>query len=135
MRPLYGIADTVKKDLFVASESRAKSDDDVCRKQTYRREISKVDIQSDTRALVYATVQNSVPPTPGYVMDADDKRRKEQGLSLRYLLERSGADKPWKIAQLYAQESYCSRAKVDGWCAVYGDNSGTANAFVFAATQ
>jgi hypothetical protein len=134
-RPLYRPVDAVKKNLLVESVRRERSDDDACSKQTYQRAIGTVDVQSDTRALVYAIVQNSVPPTPGYTMDAEDKVRKEKGLRLRYLLERGDKDQPWKISQLYADDSYCSRTKIDGWCPVYGDSPGTANSFVFAATQ
>ncbi|MFE0843118.1 hypothetical protein [Achromobacter insolitus] len=134
-RSLYRPADSARKKLLTEAVLKERSSDEVCSKQTYRREITNVDIQSDTRALVFASVQNSVPPTPGYVMDENDKRRKEKGLRLRYLLERSDREQPWKIAQLYADESYCSLSKVDGWCPIYSDNRGTANSFVFAATQ
>lgn len=106
-----------------------------CDQQTYQREIVNVDVQSETRALVVAHVRNSKPPTPGYVLNIDERDKKERGVRIQYLLERADNTQTWKIAQVYGQNRYCTVAPVNGWCPLYNQSQGSANTYVFESDQ
>jgi hypothetical protein len=135
MRELYSPID---QTLLSLASDRITADiaaPDRCLPTTYAREITKVDIQSDTRALVQAQVYNSTPPSKGYTLDADDRKEKKRGIRMQYLLERSDTNLPWKIAQIFSDDRYCSHPVVDGWCPIYEGPAGSANAHVWAFSQ
>lgn len=108
---------------------------DRCDAETYEREIVNVDVQSDTRALVVAHIRNAKPPTPGYVMNIDERDKKERGVRMQYLLERADNTQTWKVAQVYGQNRYCTVAPVNGWCPLYNPNPGSAHTYVFEPAQ
>ncbi|MNV55254.1 hypothetical protein D3C71_1474840 [compost metagenome] len=108
---------------------------DKCDQQIYEREILNVDVQSDTRALVVAHIRNSTPPTPGYVMNVDERDKKERGVRMQYLLERADNTQTWKVAQVYGQNRYCTVAPVNGWCPLYNQSPGSAYTYIFESAQ
>ncbi len=134
-RELYRPTDQTLLSLANNRITAAIADPDMCLPTTYAREITKVDIQSDTRALVQAQVYNSTPPSNGYILDPDEKKKKERGIRLQYLLERSDTHQPWKISQIYSADRYCFQPVVDGWCPVHEDPAGNANAYVWEISQ
>jgi len=135
MRELYDPVDRTLLSLAAAKITNDIADPERCAPTVYSRDISKVDIQSDTRAIVQAQVRNATPPSKGYVLDEDDKRDKDRGIRMQYLLERNDANQAWKIAQIYSDERYCSHPVVDGWCPVYEGPAGSSNAHVWAFSQ
>lgn len=135
MRELYGPVDRTLLSLAASNITDDIADPDRCAPTVYSRDITKVDIQSDTRALVQAHVRNATPPSKGYTMDEDDKQRKGKGRRMQYLLERQDAQQPWKVTQIYSSDRYCVHDSVDGWCVLYKDGSGTANSYVHEYSQ
>jgi hypothetical protein len=73
---------------------------------TFDRQITNVEIQSDTRAIVTAQIKNTTPPEEGAVLDYEDKKAKEAGEPYRYVLERESSSSQWKIAQVLSMPSY-----------------------------
>lgn len=74
--------------------------------QAYERKITKVEIQSDTRAVVNAVIKNVEPADAGAVLDDSDKKAKEAGEPFRYTLERGKSTDDWKIATIENFPSY-----------------------------
>lgn len=130
MRGVYGPVDGALVSLASANIVEDLTDPGRCAPTVYSRDISKVDIQSDTRALVEAQVRNSTPVSKGYVMDKDEESQKRKGVRMQYLLEREDAQKPWRISQIYSFSRYCSNDSVNGWCVLYDGDKGTANSYV-----
>lgn len=135
MRDLYGPVDQALISLAAGTISNDFADPERCAPTVYSRDITKVDIQSDTRAIVQAHVRNATPPSKGYTMDEDDKQQKGKGRRMQYLLERQDAQQPWKITQVYSSDRYCVHDSVDGWCVLYKDDRGTANDYVQEYSQ
>ncbi|MFJ4130879.1 hypothetical protein [Pseudomonas cyclaminis] len=73
---------------------------------SFDRQITKVEVQSETRALVTARIKNISPPEEGAVLDADDKKAKEAGEPFQYLLERKDAQSGWQITKIASFPSY-----------------------------
>lgn len=72
----------------------------------FDRQITKVDIQSDTRAIVTALIKNVTPPEDGAVFDRGDKEAKEKGKPFQYILERADSGSGWRISQVSHYPSY-----------------------------
>jgi hypothetical protein len=79
-----------------------------CAKQApvFDRQITKVDVQSETRAVVTAQIKNVTPAEEGAEMDADDKKAKEAGEPFQYVLERKDSASEWKISKVSRYPSY-----------------------------
>lgn len=73
---------------------------------TYDRQITNVDVQSDTRAVVTAKIVNTTPPDEGAVLSDEDRKRKEAGDAYQYVLERKDSGSEWKIAQVSNMPSW-----------------------------
>ncbi|WP_409313685.1 hypothetical protein [Pseudomonas putida] len=73
---------------------------------TFDRQITNVDVQSDTRAVVTAQIKNTTPPEKGSTLESADKKAKEAGAPYRYILEREEASGPWKISKVLTMPSY-----------------------------
>lgn len=97
---------------------------------TYDREITKVDVQSDTRALVYARISNTTPPDEGAVLSEKDRKRKEEGEGYQYVLERKDANAEWKISQV-SNSTYWSPE----WKSVFKKPEPSSNKYVFEYQQ
>lgn len=92
---------------------------------SFDRQITKVEVQSDTRAVVIAQIRNVTPPEDGAFLDSDDKKAKEAGEPFQYVLERKDTQSGWKIAQVYRYPSY-SRS----WEQVYKKPEPSSNRWV-----
>lgn len=73
---------------------------------TFDRQIKKVEVQSDTRAVVTTQIRNTTSPDQGASLDSEDKKTKEAGETLRYVLERKDTSGGWKIAQVSRYRAY-----------------------------
>lgn len=97
---------------------------------SFDRQIKKVDIQSETRAVVTAHIKNVTPPEEGAVLDDDAKRYKEAGEPFQYLLERKDAKSGWKITKIASFPSYAS-----DWKDVYEKPAPSNNRYVYGFYQ
>lgn len=96
----------------------------------FDRQITKVDVQSDTRAVVSAHIKNATPPEDGAVLDADAKKAKEAGERFQYVLERKDASSGWKISKVASFPSYAR-----DWEDVYVKPEPSNNRYVYGYYQ
>lgn len=97
---------------------------------SYDRKIAKVEIESDTRAVVNAVIKNSEPPEPGAEFDESDKKAKENGERYRYTLERSNSAASWRISAIEHFPSYAR-----DWEEAYSKQKPSNNRYVFEQFQ
>jgi len=74
----------------------------------FDRQIQKVEVQSETRAVVTARIRNVTPPEEGATLDESDRKAKEAGEPFQYLLERKDAQVGWKITKISSFPSYAN---------------------------
>jgi hypothetical protein len=97
---------------------------------SFERKIEKVEIESDTRAVVNAVIRNSAPPEPGAVLDDSDRAAKEAGERYRYTLERKGTADSWKISSIENYPSYARK-----WESAYSVPKPSNNRYVYEQFQ
>ena len=71
--------------------------------ETYERDITDVEVQSQTRAVVHATIRNSTLIPEGAEVSDYDRRARKDGEKYRYVLEKDG-DK-WMVAEMWHFDS------------------------------
>ncbi|VFR93450.1 hypothetical protein RAN3_3947 [plant metagenome] len=101
-----------------------------CEQTTFYREIGKVQHPSETRAIVFAQVRNSTPPTPGHQMTDYEKEAKQAGAAFKYVLTRKADGEPWEIAEVRTITQYnrCGRdPDEDNSCNYYALGESSAN--------
>jgi hypothetical protein len=81
---------------------------------TYAREILKVQNESETRAIVFAVIKNTTPPSSGAQPTEFDKRLREDGIRFRYVVEKT--DKGWKVSQVFR---YFEMGETKQWNKIY----------------
>lgn len=96
----------------------------------FDRQITKVDVQSDTRAVVTAHIRNATPPEEGAVLDADAKKAKEAGEPFQYVLERQDTKNGWKITKISSFSSYTK-----DWRDAYPKAEPSNNRYVYDSFQ
>jgi len=100
--------------------------------EEYSREI--VDIKQDTesRATAVVKIRNSTPISEGAVVSDSDKKQREKGESLKYVLEKEADG--WKVAQVYKFDEFYAKygEDKDPWRKVFTvpTELGSANAHV-----
>lgn len=97
---------------------------------TFDRQITKVEVQSDTRAIVMAQIRNTTPPDEGAVLSEDDKARKEAGEAFQYVLERNGIGEDWKIAKVSNMPSWAR-----DWEVLFKKPKPSTNRWVYESQQ
>ncbi len=97
---------------------------------TYDRNITNVDVQSDTRAVVTARIINTTPPDQGASLSDKDRKEKEAGDAYQYILERKDAASGWKIAQVMTMSSWSRE-----WRSIFKKPEPSNNRFVFEYQQ
>jgi len=97
---------------------------------SFDRKIAKVEIESDTRAVVTAVIKNSAAPEPGASLDDSDRAAKEAGVRYRYTLERKGANDSWKISAIDNFPSYAR-----DWESAYKAPEPSNNRYVYERFQ
>lgn len=97
---------------------------------TFDRQITKVDVQSDTRAVVMARIRNTTPPDEGAVLTEEDKARKEAGEAFQYVLERKDSSAEWRIAQVSNMPSWAR-----DWEVLFKKPQPSTNRWVYESQQ
>lgn len=97
---------------------------------TYEREITNVDVQSDTRAVVTARISNTTPPEPGAELSDKDRKSKEAGDAYQYVLERKDSASGWKIAQVSTMATWSRE-----WRSIFKKPEPSSNRWVFEFQQ
>lgn len=97
---------------------------------SFDRKIAKVEVESDTRAVVLATIKNTTPPESGAEMSDSDRKAKESGERYRYTLERKDSASNWKISRI---ENYPSYAR--DWQDAYTKPKPSNNQYVYEQLQ
>lgn len=80
---------------------------------TYSREITNVDMQTDTRAIVTVRIRNTSPIPPGAVVEDWHAKERRDGDEYRYHMEKHPDG--WKITQVESWEDYNK-----AWRSLYG---------------
>lgn len=70
--------------------------------QIYEREIQEVKVESDSRAVVVATVRNTTPLPADLRLSASDEQERTGGSRVKYVLEKG--NKGWQVAELWTPE-------------------------------
>lgn len=73
---------------------------------SFDRQITKVQVESDTRAVVVALIKNSSPPQVGATLTDEDRKVKEAGEQFKYTLERVDVTSGWKIEKIQTFSIY-----------------------------
>ncbi|MDD5215624.1 MAG: hypothetical protein PHQ03_08830 [Methylococcales bacterium] len=76
----------------------------VCQEDVYERDIQEIKTESETRAIVFATVKNATPIPVGAEPDENEKKWRKDGERFKYLVEKTSEG--WKISQVYKYEKY-----------------------------
>ena len=97
---------------------------------SFDRQITKVEVQSETRAVVTARIKNVTPPEVGATLDDESRTAKEAGEPFQYLLERKDAKSGWKITKIASFPSYAS-----DWKDVYEKPKPSNNRYVYGFYQ
>ena len=96
----------------------------------FDRQIAKVEVESETRATVYALIKNITSPEPGSTLDESDRRSKEAGERYRYTLERKDSSSGWGISKVSNLPSYAK-----DWQDAYIKTVPSNNRYVYGMLQ
>lgn len=66
--------------------------------ERYERDISKVETESETRAIVFVNIKNVTPLLPGAVLDKYDTKWRSEGFNFRYVMTKTAEG--WKIGDV-----------------------------------
>ncbi len=84
----------------------------------YSREIEDIKQDTESRATAIVRVRNSTPIPEGVVVSDSDKKRRDEGERLKYVLEKDSSG--WKLAQTYKFEAYpASLEGKDQWRKIF----------------
>lgn len=70
----------------------------------YSREIVTANVETESRAVVMATIKNVTPLAAGVQLDPKDQERREKGTPYKYVLEKDNTG--WKVAEVWEAGSY-----------------------------
>ena len=70
-----------------------------CEKESYSRDIDSVNVETETRAVVLATVRITTPIPPGASLNVEERKAGER---FRYVVEKT--DGKWKLAMVYRNQ-------------------------------
>lgn len=96
----------------------------------FDRNITKVEVESETRAVVKAIIKNITPPDAGAVLDESDSKAKSEGEPFRYTLERKDSSSGWQISRVDRFPSYGR-----DWERVFEKPQPSTNRFVYEQYQ
>lgn len=96
--------------------------------QEFSREILDIKQDTESRATAIVKVRNATPIPEGAVISDSDKKRRDEGEKLKYVLEK-GAE-GWKVAQVYKYDELGGRVdgSKDPWKKVFSAPSGNKSA-------
>lgn len=110
---------TLMRVVTADAASRLGSSTSVCKRDTFRRTIDEVKKESETRAIVFATIYNAAEPPPGTEESVLQEAKK--GRKFKYVVER--VDGRWLIADVLAR-SLVARENEDLWDRLYRERTG-----------
>lgn len=97
-----------------------KIETSLCESDAYKREILKVETESETRAVIFTLIKNVTPIPVGAEPDDTDKKLREEGFQFKYLVEKTLEG--WKVSQVYRfseiNQKYLDK---DPWEKIYDD--------------
>lgn len=70
----------------------------------YSREIVTANVETESRAVIMATIKNATPLPAGVPLDAKAQEQREKGSPYKYVLEKD--DKGWKVAEVWESGPY-----------------------------
>lgn len=76
-------------------------------REIYQREILSATVETESRAVIAATIKNVTPLPQGMTLEPLDRKKRDDGQRFRYVMEREGSN--WKVAEIWAYESFLSR--------------------------
>lgn len=89
-----------------------------CEVDMYSRDIVEVKVESETRAVVLATIKATTPIPAGATPAEHELKNRAEGYRYKYVLEKVGS--VWKIAQIYTLQTY--RTDSDPWDPLFSDS-------------
>lgn len=87
--------------------------DKKCTLYTYDRRIDRVDVETESRALVVATIKNSTRPKEGQSIVSNGPDRATVGVEYRYVLSRE--DDGWRVDDIYQYDEVYKLMGHDPW--------------------
>ncbi|MBC3254402.1 hypothetical protein HU733_02760 [Pseudomonas paralactis] len=114
----------------LSSNERYNSSNCSYKISAFDRQITKVEVQSETRAIVTAQIKNISPPEEGAVLTAEDKKAKDTGIPFQYLLERQDTKNGWQITKISSFSSYAK-----DWQDIYPKPEPSNNRYVYDFVQ
>lgn len=88
-----------------------------CHKDDYSRRIEKVNIETETRAIVFANVKNITPVPEGVKIYNFSKNDAKNGVAFKYVLTKENGK--WLIEEMYRYNSSHAILKEDPWSRYY----------------
>jgi hypothetical protein len=75
--------------------------DFLCAPEKFERNIDRVQVESETRAVVHARVKNVTPIPTGVLGSTEEHRRRQVGDGYKYVTEKF--DKGWRVSQVFVE--------------------------------
>lgn len=72
--------------------------------EKYSREILQANVETESRAVVLAVIKNITPLPTGAALKNYEKKLRDEGSRIKYVLEKSGAN--WQISEAWEWEDY-----------------------------
>ncbi len=88
-----------------------------CREAKVEREIQEVKTESETRAVVYATIRDVMPVPEGQKLNEYDIQFRKDGFRFKYVVEKHEVG--WKIASVYRYDDFNKQLGRSEWTKVY----------------
>lgn len=87
-----------------SADVRNSLEPEYMREEIFSRDIVSVDVETESRAVIVATIRNATPiPANAEVSKSDEEQRRD-GDRYKYVLEREGED--WLVAEIWEYASY-----------------------------
>lgn len=97
---------------------------------SFDRQITKVEVQSETRAVVFSRIKNITPSESGSVLNEEAKKAKDAGEPFQYVLERKDSASGWKITKIASVPFYATQ-----WRDVNEKPTPSTNQYVYGSYQ
>jgi hypothetical protein len=96
----------------------------------FERNITRVDVQSETRAVVSAVIKNASAPESGAHLTTAAESRKDAGSPFRYILTRKDKSNGWRVESVEQMPSWKNT-----WEKVYTRREPSDNSYVYDRYQ
>ena len=72
--------------------------------ETFSRDIIKVDVESESRAVIFVVIRNTTAIPTGVKPSDDEEKRRRDGERYKYVVERDKTD--WKVSEIWEWSKY-----------------------------